>query len=88
MAAGVRASASATAAASRGPWRFKTLRMARRVVGSCCSGDSGAARLGRCSRQDEVDVAELVPQIPLGQRGGVGRLEQLAPGDGLEHGEM
>ena len=53
----------------------------------------GSRRPGRssarsCSRQDEVDVAELVPQVPLGQRGGVGRLEQVAPGDGLEHGEM
>ena len=42
-AAGVRESAPATAAASSGPWRFKRLRMARRVVGSCCSGDSGVA---------------------------------------------
>ncbi len=37
---------------------------------------------------DEVDVAELVPEIALGQRLGVGSPQGLAPGDRLEHPEM
>ena len=40
------------------------------------------------SRQDQVDVAELVPQVALGERGLVGRLEQRPSGDRLEHGEV
>ena len=31
-----------------------------------------------------MDVAELVPQVPLGQRRRVGRLEEGTAGDGLE----
>jgi glycosyltransferase involved in cell wall biosynthesis len=38
--------------------------------------------------QDEVDVAELVPEVALGQGGGVGALEQLGAGDGLQHGQV
>ena len=48
------------------PLRFSASRMARRVVGMAARGGSiGAAPLG--SRQDQMDVAELVPQVPLGQ---------------------
>ena len=64
--------------------------MARRVVGIVASGGSvrlAASRIGR-SRQHQVDVAELVPQVALGQRRGVGALEQLAAGDRLEHRQV
>ena len=36
------------------------------------------------SRQDQVEVAELVPQVAVCQRGRVGALEERASGHGLE----
>ena len=36
------------------------------------------------SRQDQVEVAELVPQVAVRQRGYVGALEERATGHGLE----
>ena len=36
------------------------------------------------SRQDQVEVAELVPQVAVRQRGCVGALEERATGHGLE----
>jgi len=36
------------------------------------------------SRQDQVEVAELVPQVAVRQRGCVGALEEGATGHGLE----
>ena len=41
------------------------------------------ARRG-ASRQDQVEVAELVPQVAVCQRGRVGALEERATGHGLE----
>ena len=99
MAAVVSESSAASCDASSGPRRLIKLRIARLVVGSCSSGDSFVAVLAVvadsgvmagpvCSRHDQVDVTELVPEVPLGERGGVRRLEERPPGDGLEHGEM
>ena len=36
------------------------------------------------SRQDQVEVAELVPQVAVFERGAVGALEEFATGCGFE----
>ncbi len=49
---------------------------------------SGPDRRSTPSGEDQVAVAELVPAVPVLQRGGVGALEQRGPGDGLEHPQV
>ena len=40
------------------------------------------------SREDQVDVAELVPEVALGEGGVVGQLDEVAAGDRFEHVEV
>jgi hypothetical protein len=40
------------------------------------------------SREDQVQVAELVPEVAVLERRPVGTLEELAAGGGLEQGEV
>ena len=80
-----------------GPRRFIRLRR-RGGVGAGGAAATRRPRLlagravsiprGRRSRQDQVDVAELVPEVALGEGGVVRRLEQVAAGDRFEHGEV
>jgi hypothetical protein len=67
------------------------------VLGSIGLAQGGLARerfrlLQGCrrgaSRQDQVKVAELVPEVAVRERGRVGALEELTTGRGLEQLEV
>ncbi len=50
--------------------------------------DAGGAPRCALSAQDQVAVAELVPEIAVAQRRGIGALQQVVAGDRLEHQQV
>src|SRR5438270_9813014 len=77
-----RAVASASARAS--PARLSLRSSSWRVVGSALSAPGTGASITERSRKDQVQVAELVPQVSPVEGSLVGVLQEPAAGDGFE----
>ena len=74
----------------RGRWAVhRTGRRRRRALQGNAAASNGLlhdallAAIGWHSGQQQAAVAELVPEVALGQRRGVGRVDQLGPGHRL-----